>query len=74
LYAFFISHACYMPRPSPWFDHPHNIWWSVQVIKLLIVQSPPASCHFLPLRSKYCPQRPVPKRPQSTSPSACFTL
>jgi hypothetical protein len=44
-----ISHiydACYMSHPShpPWFDHPDNIWWSVKVIKLLIVQSFPSSC------------------------------
>jgi hypothetical protein len=29
------------------------------------MQSSPASCHFLPLRSKYSPQRPVLKQPQS---------
>jgi hypothetical protein len=28
-----------------------NIWWSVQVIKLLIMQSSPASFHFYPLSS-----------------------
>jgi len=27
-------------------------------MKLLIIQSLPASCHFLPLRSKYSPQHP----------------
>jgi hypothetical protein len=37
-------------------DHPHNYWWSVQVMKLLIIQSSPASRHFLLLRSKYSPQ------------------
>jgi hypothetical protein len=36
----------------PWFDHPNNIWWIVQVMKLLIMQSCPASRHFLPLWSK----------------------
>jgi hypothetical protein len=25
----------------------------------------PASCHFLPLRSKYSPHHPVPSHPQS---------
>jgi hypothetical protein len=30
----------------------------VQVIKLFIMQSPPASRHFLALRSKYSPQHP----------------
>jgi hypothetical protein len=35
-----ILYACYMPHPSypPWFDHPNNIWWRVQIIKLLIIQ------------------------------------
>jgi hypothetical protein len=33
------SHACYMSRPShlPWVDRPNDIWWSVQVMKLLII-------------------------------------
>jgi len=31
---------------SPRFDYPNNILWSVQVIKLLIMQFSPASCHF----------------------------
>jgi hypothetical protein len=39
--------------------------WSVQVMKLLIMQSSPASCHFLSLKSKYSPQHPVLKHPQS---------
>ena len=31
-------HTCYMSRPSHYFqfDHPKNIWWAVQIIKLLI--------------------------------------
>jgi hypothetical protein len=34
------SHACYMPRPHlPWFDHPNNKWWRVQVLKLIIKES-----------------------------------
>jgi hypothetical protein len=39
------SHARYMPRPfhPPSFDRPNNIWWSVQVMKLLIRQCSPAS-------------------------------
>jgi hypothetical protein len=38
-----------MTRPShpPWLDHPNNVWWSMDVMKLLAVQSSPASCcHF----------------------------
>jgi len=34
-------------------------------MKLLIMQSSPASCHFLLLRSKYSPQHPVLKKPPS---------
>jgi len=40
----------------PWFDHP-NIWWSIQVMNL-IMQSSPVSCHFLSRKSKYSPQTP----------------
>jgi len=42
------SHTFYMPSPSylPRFDHPNNILWSVQVMKLLITQSFPASRHI----------------------------
>jgi hypothetical protein len=51
---FHLSHSCCMSHPShpPWFDHPNNVWWIVQVMKLLTVQCYPASCHFLPFRSK----------------------
>ena len=33
-----LHHLCYMPRPShsSWFDHPNNIWWAVEIIKLLV--------------------------------------
>jgi hypothetical protein len=39
-----LSSACYIPCPPhpPWFDHPNNFWWSVQVMKLLIMQCFPA--------------------------------
>jgi hypothetical protein len=51
-----LSHACRMPRLSyTQFDHPNNIWWSVQVMKLLVMQYSAASRHFLPLMSKYSP-------------------
>jgi hypothetical protein len=31
--------VCYMPNPShPSFNDPNKIWWSVQVMKLLIMQ------------------------------------
>jgi len=40
VYILHPSHACYMSRPShpPWFHDPNNIWLSVQVIKLLMMQ------------------------------------
>jgi hypothetical protein len=52
-----LSHACHVPCPShlPWLRHPNNIWWCVQVKKLYIMQSCPASRHFVPLRSKCSP-------------------
>jgi hypothetical protein len=34
-------------------------------MKLLIMQFSPTSCHFISLRSKYSPQQPVLKDPQS---------
>jgi hypothetical protein len=59
---------CYMSHPSHilWLDRPNNIWWSVQVMKPLIMQSFPASHPFVPLSSKYSPQDPVLKHPQSS--------
>jgi hypothetical protein len=54
-----LSHECNMSRlpHPPLFEYPNNILWRVQVIKF-IMQSSPASRHFLPLRSKYSPQYP----------------
>jgi hypothetical protein len=42
-HAFYILH----PYHLPWFDHTDHIWWSVQITKLLIMQSSPASRYFL---------------------------
>jgi len=36
-----------------------------QIIKLLIVLFPTESCYFLYSNTKYCPQNPVDKHPQS---------
>jgi hypothetical protein len=53
LYAYLVSHACYMPRPSypPRFEYSDNIWWSVNFVKLLILQSSPASRHLFQMFS-----------------------
>jgi hypothetical protein len=53
----------YPPHP-PWLDHFNYTWRRVQVMKLLIMQFSP-TCHFIPFRSKYSPQHPVLKRPQT---------
>jgi hypothetical protein len=37
-------------------------------MKLLIMQFSQTSCHFISLRSKYSPQHPVLKHPQSMFP------
>jgi len=47
------------------FDHPNSIWWNVQVVKLLIMQSSPVSRHPVSVRSKYSPQYPIFEHPIS---------
>jgi hypothetical protein len=66
----YVSYVCYMPRPShpPWFDHPNNILWSVQIMKL-IMQSSATSHHFVPLRSNIG-QHSVLRHPHSL----CYSL
>jgi hypothetical protein len=41
-------HECYMPCPShpPSPDHPNDSSWSIQVMKLLVMQSSPVSHYF----------------------------
>ena len=40
------AHTCYMPRPShaSRIHYPKNIWWGVQIIKLLIMRFSPFPC------------------------------
>jgi hypothetical protein len=56
-----LSHAPYIPRKShsSWFDLLVTFDDEYKVTKLLITLLTPSSCHFLPLRSKYSPQRLV---------------
>jgi hypothetical protein len=49
----FSSFACNMIRTS---QIPR---WSLQIMKIFIMQFSPATCYFLPFRSKYSPQYPV---------------
>jgi hypothetical protein len=52
------------PPHSPWFNHPNNIWWRIQAVKFIIMQFSSRSV-FIPFRSKYLPQHPFFKHPQS---------
>jgi hypothetical protein len=69
-----------MPSPShsSRFYQPKNIWWAVQIIKLIITQFSPLPCHPVPLRPKYSPEHTFLKRPQTTFLTQCdrpsFTL
>jgi hypothetical protein len=67
LYATLLSspYTCYMPSPShsPWLD-PNNIWWAVQIMKLLIMKFSPLPCYLVPLRPKYSPQHRILRHPQ----------
>ena len=57
--------TCYMPQPShSRFYHPKNIWWTVQIIKLLIMQFSSFPCYFVSLGPTYSPQHPILKHPQ----------
>jgi len=62
-----LFHSCYMHCLSHPLTYglPNNIWWSVKVMKLLNMQSSPATCNFLPLWSTYCHEHPVLNHPQS---------
>ena len=59
-----IRATCPRPSHSCRFYHPDNIWWAVQIIKLLITEFSPLPCYFVPVRSKYSPQHPVLKHPR----------
>jgi hypothetical protein len=50
-YAFYRFH----PYSHLWFDDSNN-QWGVQIVKLPIMKFSPATCYFLPLRSKYFSQ------------------
>jgi hypothetical protein len=61
LYACHLFHPCYLTCPSHplCFDHPSNIWWRIQVIKLLIMQSSPATSSLIQIFSSApCSQTP----------------
>ena len=56
-----LTHTRHMPSPyhsSP-FYHTHNTAWGVQIIKLLVMQSPPFPRYLVPPLYKYSLQHPV---------------
>jgi len=54
-----LPHSCHIPRlPHPlWCGHPNDIWFGVQIIKLLLIQSSPVSCYVTPVRPLYLSQQ-----------------
>jgi hypothetical protein len=71
----------YSPSPFELHDPPISFsltwsltWRSVQIMKPLIMQLSPLSRHIIPLLSKYPPQHPVLKHPQSIIIGFCVLL
>ena len=64
LQHFYCPHTCYISSPSnsSQFDHLHNIWCGVQIIKLLIMLFTSVLCYFVPFKPKYSSQHPILKR------------
>ena len=60
-----LTHTRHMASPShsP-FYHPQDNGWAVQIIELLVMQSPPFPRYLVPPRSKYSPQHHVLKHQQ----------
>jgi hypothetical protein len=42
-----------LPSHSPWCDPLNNLWWKIQVMKILIIQFTPTSCYLIIPRSKH---------------------
>jgi len=73
VYASPLSHTRYMSSPShsSLLYQPNNMWWAVQIMKLLITQFYSLPCYLVPLRPKYFIQNPILKHPQSTFLPQC---
>ena len=67
-----LPHTCCMPYPShsSRFDHPKNIGWGVEIIKLLIMLFSLLPYYLVPLGPKYS-QHPILKHPQPTFLPQC---
>jgi hypothetical protein len=71
-----LPHTCYMFRPShsSRLDHPNNICWGVQIIKLLIIKFAPFPCYLVPLRPKYSPTTPYFETPSAYVPPSVWAI
>ena len=68
VYASPLPHMCYMAHSShsSRINHPNNIGWGVQIIKLLIMYFPILPYFLIPPRTKYSPEHPIREQPQTT--------
>ena len=65
----------YMQHAQPissWFDHLNNIWWAVQIIKLLIMQFSALPCHLATLQTECLPQNAILEHSQPTFPPSMW--
>ena len=56
------------PIHSSRFGHPNNVWWRLEIIKLLNMWSTPLLCYLAPLRPKYYFQHPILKTTSAYDP------
>ena len=66
--ALLSSYVQHSPLVSCWFDHLKNIWWGIQIMKLLIIHSSPLPCYLIPFRPKHPPQHPTLQHPHCEGP------
>jgi hypothetical protein len=63
-----LSCLQYVPHAPPisffLFDHPNNVLWGLEIIKLLVMQSSWLHCYLVPLRPKCLPQYRTLEHPQ----------
>jgi len=64
----------FFPSQSPCSDHPHKIQWAVHIMKLLIMQFSPFSCHLIFFNPSHLPQCPILKHPRPMFQRQCKKL
>ena len=65
-----LTHTRHMPSPShsSRFYYPHNIGWAVQIIKLLVMQSPPFPRYLVPPEVQIFSSTPYSQTPSASFP------